>query len=90
MVYNQCLLYGNAYSATIMERIEKERPEFFEEVGMSKYALASHLANNICLPYTKLKSKIFRETTAAIKEKQHLQDQIRRLYNDGDKFHPYL
>ena len=44
----------------------------------------------MCLPYAKLHSKLFRETTAKITEKNYLNDDIRRLYNDGDKFHPYL
>ena len=73
-LYNSCLLYANAYSSTLLKRLEAERPDFFEEAGMSKEALATHYSHNICLPYTKLKGKVFRDTTVKIKEKQHLQD----------------
>ena len=44
----------------------------------------------MCLPYTKLSANVFRNTTADINEKRYLKDDIRRLYNGGDKFHPYL
>ena len=89
-LHNQCLLYANAYSATLLKRLEGERPEFFEENGITRESLCTQLSHNICLPYTKLRGKAFRDTTVKIKEKAHLQDQIRRLSNGGDKFHPYL
>jgi hypothetical protein len=31
----QCLKYATAYTATVMKRMATERPEFFEEAGMS-------------------------------------------------------
>ena len=43
----------------------------------------------MCLPYTKLKAKIFRDTSVKIKEKDHLTEEIRKLSNGGDRFHPY-
>ena len=48
------------------------------------------MVNNMCLEYQKLHSKVFRETSASIKEKNYLNDDIRRLYAGGQKFHPYL
>ena len=44
----------------------------------------------MCLDFQKFHSKVFRETAASIKEKNYLNDDIRRLYSDGQKFHPYL
>ena len=49
------------------------------------------MVNNMCLPYSKLQAKVFRETTAKISEKNYVNDDIRRLYSgNGGKFHPYL
>lgn len=84
------MVYATSYNVTVLKRLEAEKPEFFQEYGMSKEALAVHLTNNMCLPFSKLKSYMFRDTTAKIKEKSYLDDQIRRLSNGGDKFHPYL
>ena len=44
----------------------------------------------MCLEYMKFHSKVTRETQASIKEKNYLDDDIRRLYAGGQKFHPYL
>ena len=44
----------------------------------------------MCLPYKKLQVRAFRDTTAKITEKNYLNDEIRRAYNGGDKFHPYF
>ena len=72
-----------------MKRLETEKPEFFDEVGVSRDELVAHLSNNMCLPHTKLKNKVYRDTAAKIKEKEYLTDNIRRLANQGDRFHPY-
>ena len=89
-LHNWCMLYAAAYNETMLKRMEKEKPEFFEENNISKREMMAHLTNNMCLPYTKYKGRIFRETTAALKDSQHLNEQIRRLNNGGDRFHPYL
>lgn len=85
-----CMLYATAFNETMLKRLEKEKPEFYEENGIDKRELVAHLTNNMCLAQTKFKSKVFRDTTAKLKEKEHLQDQIRRLNNGGDRFHPYI
>lgn len=74
----------------MLRRIEKDTPEFFEERGMPKNEMAVYLVNNICLPYAKQEAKVFREATTRIKEKEYLKDSIRRLSNQGDRFHPYI
>ena len=84
------MIYATAYNHTMLKRLEKEKPEFYEENELDKGELVAHLTNNMCLPYAKYKSKMFRERTSAIKEKQHLHEDIRRLYNGGDRFHPYM
>lgn len=74
----------------MLKRLEKDKPEFYEEAGVSKNELVAHLSNNMCLPYQKFKNQLFRKRTVALKDKEHLNDDIRRLYNGGDRFHPYL
>ena len=85
-----CNIYAQAYTDTMLMRLEEEEPDFFENKGISRREFAVNLALQVCLPYEKYYSKVFRQTTAAIKEKEHLNDTIRRLTNGGDKFHPYL
>ena len=89
-LYKTCVLYANAYAETMLQRLLIEKPDYFEEKSISKEEMSIHLANNICLPVTKAHGRQFRETTAKIKESQHTTDAIRRLNNEGDKFHPYL
>ena len=89
-LHKTCILYATAYTETMLTRAKAEDPDIFAMKGMSKSEMQTHLAHNMCLPYSKLHSKVFRETTAKIHEKNYLNDDIRRLYNDGDKFHPYL
>lgn len=87
---NKCLIYAQAYNETMLLRLEKERPEFFEENNINKSELVAHLNNNMCISYSKYKSKVFRDTTASLIEKKNIQEQIRRLSNGGDRFHPYF
>ncbi len=89
-LHTMCTMYASAYNETMLKRLEKEKPEFFEENNINKKEMIAHLTNNMCLPYTKYKGKVFRDTTARLKEQEHLQDQIRRLSNGGDRFHPYI
>ena len=74
----------------MLSRAKAEDPEVFAVKDMSKDEMQTHLVNNICLPYSKFKVKMFKETTAGIHEKNYLNDEIRRLFNGGDKFHPYF
>tara|TARA_B110000285_G_C14767893_1_gene442630 strand:+ start:371 stop:595 length:225 start_codon:yes stop_codon:yes gene_type:complete len=74
----------------MLTRAQVEDPEIFAKKGMSKNEMQSLMVNNMCLEYSKLHSKVFRETAASIKEKNYLNDDIRKLYAGGQKFHPYL
>lgn len=89
-LHNQCMIYATAYNEIMLMRLEKEKPEFYAENNLNKGEMVAHLTNNMCLPYTKYKSKVFRDRTVEIKEEQHLTEEIRRLYNGGDRFHPYV
>lgn len=71
-------------------RLEKERPEFYEENNVNKQEMVAHLNNNMCIAYSKYKSRVFRDTTVFLKDKENLNEQIRRLNNGGDRFHPYF
>lgn len=89
-VHSMCLLYANSYSEIMLKRLEAEKPEFYEENNITKRELVAHLANNMCLPYAKVRSKLMRDTSIKIKENDHLKEQIRRFANAGDRFHPYF
>jgi hypothetical protein len=71
-LHTMCLTYATAYNETMLLRLEKEKPDFYEENNIGKRELVAHLTNNMCLAYSKYKSKIFRDTTVKIKEKEHL------------------
>ena len=48
------------------------------------------MVKNMCLKYDQVHARVWRDTTAKINEKRYLDDEIRRLYAGGQKFHPYL
>ena len=73
-MHSMCMIYATAYNETMLKRLEKEKPEFYEENNLSRGELVAHLTNNMCLTYTKYKSKVFRDTTARLKEKEHLNE----------------
>ena len=87
---SSCMLYAWAYADTMMSRIEQENPDVYSDKGMTRPELCTYLANNMCMPIEKMHSRVFRETVAKIHEKEHLNDDIRRLVNGGHKFHPYM
>ena len=89
-LHKNCLMYAAAYTETMLTRAKAEDPEIFALKGMSKSEMQAHMINNICLPYKKVQARVFRDTTAKINEDHYLKDEIRRLYNGGDKFHPYV
>jgi len=84
------VIYAAAYSMTVLKRLMAEKPEFLEEAGVSEDEMVTHLTNNMCLPYQKYQSRMFRERSAELKEEDFLRNSIKRLYNHGDKFHPYI
>ena len=73
-MHNMCMLYATAYNETMLKRLEKEKAEFFDENNINKSEMVAHLTNNMCLAYTKYKNKVFRDTTAVYKEKEHMTD----------------
>ena len=89
-LYKSCLLYAAAYSETMLTRAKAEDPEIFATKGMSKSEMQMLMVNNMCIPFKKVQVRAFRDATAKITEKKYLNDDIRRLSNGGDKFHPYL
>ena len=88
--HDMCLFYATAYNEIMVKRLLTEQPDFLETNNLSKGLLVADLTNNMCLPYTKYRGVVFRDTLSKIKEKAYLTDQIRRLDNGGDRFHPYL
>ena len=84
------MIYATAYSMTVLKRLIAEKPEFLEEAGATQDEMITHLSNNMCLPYQKYSSRMFRERTVELKEEDFLRSSIKKLYNHGDKFHPYI
>ena len=89
-LHTACITYATAYTETMLTRAVVDDPEIFAMRGMSKQEMQAHLVNNMCLQYSKLNARVFRDTTAKIDDKNYLNDDIRKLYNGGDKFHPYF
>jgi len=85
-----CMNYANNYNETILDKLEEEQPDFFTSNNIDREELQISLSNNMCVQFNKLKSLAYRKTTADIIDKKHLTDHIRRLYNGGDRFHPYF
>ena len=85
-----CNRYAQNYNEMMLEKIEEEQPDFFETNKIDRTELFETLNNNMCVQFGKLKSIAFRKATAEIVDKEYLTDHIRRLYNGGDRFHPYF
>ena len=89
-LHKKCTVYALAYTEVMLNRAKAEDPEIFAKKGMSKSEMQAHMVHNMCLNYSKVQAKMFRERTASIYDEQYLKDNIRRLNNGGDKFHPYM
>ena len=74
----------------MINRLLAEEPDFFDGHEMDRHSFGVHLMNNFCLPTAKQHAVVFRQTHAKMKEDQHTTDSIRRLVNNGDRFHPYI
>ena len=88
--FRRGMLYAQAYTTTMMNRLNNEEPEYFDDKNISKDEFTVHLMSNLCLEQRKNKNAAFAEATAQMIEESHLKDRIRRLNNGGDRFHPYL
>ena len=90
IMYEKCKQYATAYTHILLRRAEVADPEFFAVKGINKDEMEVEMIQGMCLPQAQVKALSFRNTTAKIFEKRYLNDEIRRLYNGGDRFHPYL
>ncbi len=88
--YRHCFEHATAFTNTLLTRVENEEPEIFQSRGIDRGAMHIKLIKNMCLNEGQMRARVMRETTARINEKRYLNDDIRRLSNDGNKFHPYL
>ena len=71
-------------------RVEQDNPTYFEDNSIEKGTLMANMAMNVCHNFSKYRSTAFREAMTKNTEKSYLTDDIRRIYNGGDRFHPYL
>ena len=74
----------------MLKRALVEDPEVFVVKGINRREMHENIVHNMCLKYKQVHARAFREQTVKIHEDKYLKDTIRRLNNDGDKFHPYL
>ena len=89
-VYNNCMLYARSYAAAMVQRVVEEEPDFFEEKGTTREEFTAHLENNMCLGASKYRAAVVKDTQAKILDDHYTTDQVRRLVNGGQKFHPYF
>ena len=47
--FKRCMIYAQSYSATMMNRLLQEEPDYFEDKPVSKDEFAVHLMSNLCL-----------------------------------------
>ena len=85
-----CIVNAQIYAEDMAEKFVEEDRGFFARQGIDQENFMLQLVSQMCAPKIKLAAKSFKDTTAKINEKNYLNDDIRRLYNGGDKFHPYL
>ncbi len=71
-------------------RIEKEDPSFFADKEYTKAEIAQKIQHNLCLQINQYRSKVFQNTVVDMVDKNHTTDEIRRLANGGQRFHPYF
>ena len=62
--FKRCMLYAQAYTATMMNRLNNEEPDYFEDKPVSKDEFAVHLMSNLCLEQRKQKNAAFADATA--------------------------
>jgi hypothetical protein len=73
----------------LLEKLKEKKPELYESYGASDAEMATHMSRIACLSVLKHQSKITREISVSLRDKKHLTEEIRKLYNQGDTFHPY-
>ena len=44
-----CLYWANSFTHVMLRRLEGERPEFFDEIGMDFITAKDAIVNNMCL-----------------------------------------
>ena len=71
-------------------RLVEEQPDYFEERGVDEGTFRKGFIREVCYENEKAYAVLAKKRIFDVNAKQRLTDQIRRLNNGGDKFHPYL
>jgi HipA-like protein len=71
-------------------RIEKEDPNFFDDKDYTRAEIIAKVSHNMCLQISQFRSKVFQNTVTDMLDKDHTKEEIRRLVNGGQRFHPYF
>ena len=53
-----CNLYANAYVSTMLLRLEKEDPTYFEDKAFTKAEIANKVVHNLCLDLNQYRNKV--------------------------------
>ena len=85
-----CQLYAASYSSTMIMRIEKEDPNFFDDKDYTREEIIAKINHNLCLQIHQYRAKVFQNTVTDMLDKDHTREEIRRLVNGGQRFHPYF
>ena len=71
-------------------RLEEEQPDYFEERGVDEPVFRRNFVREVCYENEKVYAVLAKKRIYDALAKQKLTEQIRKLNNGGDKFHPYL
>jgi hypothetical protein len=85
-----CMVYARAYVETAMNRLADADPDFLRNNDISQRELELQLTNNICQEAQIIRNAAFVKTQADIVERKYVKEDIRRLINGGQRFHPYF
>ena len=87
---NLCVNQAHRYFAIMHKRVTEEQPDYFEEKGVNPNQFHQDFIREVCFEEMAKGQAASRSRQAEIAANGYLNDQIRRLVNGGDKFHPYM
>ncbi len=74
----------------MMDKQLEDDPDLLADTGLTYEEMHAHMVEKMCQPYNQLHAKAYRKRYAEKMEEHYLKDTIRKAYNGGNKFHPYM
>ncbi len=87
---DNCHEHARLYSLQTYVRLSEENSDFLGETGLTPKEWVNQSTFNLCLPLQKRFAAVYRQTEARRRDDVDVKDTIRRLYNGGDHYHPYV